>query len=59
MALKRKSMIRVVPAARAKNNYGDLLRRVSEQNETQIVERAGIRERRRNARCQVQPYFAE
>jgi prevent-host-death family protein len=35
-------MIRVIPAARAKNNFGEVLRRVSEQNETQIVERAGL-----------------
>ena len=35
-------MIRVIPSARAKNNFGEVLRRVSEQNETQIVERAGL-----------------
>jgi prevent-host-death family protein len=40
--LKRKPMIRVIPAAQAKNTFGDVLRRVSEQNETQIVARAGL-----------------
>lgn len=35
-------MIRVIAAAQAKNNFGEVLRRVSEQNETQIVERAGL-----------------
>lgn len=40
--MKHKPMIRVIPAAQAKNNFGDLLRRVSEQNETQVVERAGL-----------------
>lgn len=40
--MKRKPTIRVIPAAQAKNNFGDVLRRVSEQNETQIVERAGL-----------------
>lgn len=40
--MKRKVMVRVIAAAQAKNNFGDVLRRVSEQNETQIVERAGL-----------------
>ena len=40
--MKHKPTLRVIPSARAKNNFGDLLRRVSEQNETQIVERAGL-----------------
>lgn len=35
-------MIRIIPAAQAKNNFGDVLRRVSEKNETQVVERAGL-----------------
>lgn len=40
--MKHKPMIRVIPAAQAKNKFGEVLRRVSEQNETQIVERAGL-----------------
>lgn len=40
--LKRKPTIRIVAAAQAKNNFGQLIRRVSEQNETQIIERAGL-----------------
>lgn len=39
--MQRKPMIRVIPAARAKNNFGEVLRRVAEENETQVVERAG------------------
>lgn len=42
LPLKHKPMIRIIPAAQAKNKFGEVLRRVSEQNETQIVERAGL-----------------
>ena len=39
---RRKPAIRVVPASQAKNNFGEVLRRVYEHDETQIVERAGM-----------------
>lgn len=42
--MKRKSQsIRVVPASQAKNNFGELLKRVYENDEPQIIERAGMR----------------
>lgn len=35
-------MLRTVPASQAKYNFGELLRRVYELGEIQIIERAGI-----------------
>ncbi len=35
-------MLRVVPASQAKNNFGQVIRRVYEKEETQIIERAGL-----------------
>jgi prevent-host-death family protein len=35
-------MLRVVPASQAKNNFGEIIRRVYERDEIQVVERAGL-----------------
>lgn len=35
-------MIRVVPASQAKNNFGEVIRRVYEKDELQIIERDGL-----------------
>jgi prevent-host-death family protein len=35
-------MLRVVPASQAKNNFGEIIRRVYEGDEIQVVERAGL-----------------
>lgn len=35
-------MLRVVPASQAKNNFGEIIRRVYENDEIQVVERAGL-----------------
>ena len=35
-------MLRTIPASQAKYTFGELLRRVYEQGEVQIIERAGI-----------------
>lgn len=35
-------MLRVVPASQAKNNFGEMIRRVYENDEIQVVERAGL-----------------
>ena len=35
-------MLRVIPATQAKNNFGELIKRVYEEDECQIIERAGI-----------------
>jgi prevent-host-death family protein len=35
-------MLRVVPASQAKNNFGEIIRRVYEHDEIQVVERAGM-----------------
>src|SRR6185436_10366941 len=35
-------MLRVVPASQAKNQFGEMIRRVYENDEIQIVERAGL-----------------
>ena len=41
--MKHKPMaVRVVPASRAKNNFGEVIRRVYENEETQIIERGGL-----------------
>jgi prevent-host-death family protein len=40
--LKRKSILRIVPAAKVKNNFGQVIRRVYEKDEVQIIERAGL-----------------
>ncbi len=41
--LKRKPrMLRVVPASQAKNNFGEVIKRVYEKEEVQIIERAGL-----------------
>ncbi len=34
--------VRIVPASQAKNNFGELLKRVYENDEPQIIERAGM-----------------
>jgi prevent-host-death family protein len=34
--------VRVVSASRAKNNFGEVIRRVYENEETQIIERGGL-----------------
>lgn len=39
---EKSSPVRVVPASQAKNNFGEMLRRVYEQAEPQIIERAGM-----------------
>ncbi len=35
-------MLRIVPASQAKNNFGEIIKRVYEKGETQIIERAGL-----------------
>ncbi len=40
--MKPKTMLRVVPASQAKNNFGQMIKRVYEKGETQIIERAGL-----------------
>lgn len=35
-------MLRVIPASQAKNNFGEIIRRVYEDDEIQVVERAGL-----------------
>lgn len=34
--------VRIVPASQAKNNFGEMLKRVYENDEPQIIERAGM-----------------
>ena len=41
-ASRAKAAIRVIPATEAKTFFGQVLKRVYEQNETQVVERAGM-----------------
>ena len=38
----KKVILRVVPASQAKNNFGEMIRRVYERDEIQVVERAGL-----------------
>ncbi len=40
--MKPKTRLRVVPASQAKNNFGQIIKRVYEKGETQIIERAGL-----------------
>ena len=41
--MRRKALsVRVVPASRAKNNFGEVIRRVYENEETQVIERDGL-----------------
>lgn len=40
--MKRKPILRIVPAAKAKNNFGQVIKRVYERDEVQIIERAGL-----------------
>jgi prevent-host-death family protein len=40
--VKRKPMLRIVPAAKVKNNFGEVIKRVYENDEVQIIERAGL-----------------
>ncbi len=40
--MKSKTKLRVVPASQAKNNFGEVIKRVYEKEETQIIERAGL-----------------
>lgn len=40
--MKSKNGVRIVPATEAKTYFGEMLKRVYEQNETQVVEKAGI-----------------
>ncbi len=35
-------MLRIVPATQAKNNFGEIIKRVYEEDECQIIERSGI-----------------
>ncbi len=42
MKQKRRGLVRLVPASQAKNNFGEVIRRVYEDEETQIIERAGL-----------------
>ena len=35
-------MVRVVPASQVKNNFGEVIRRVYENEETQIIEKSGL-----------------
>jgi prevent-host-death family protein len=35
-------MLRIVPAAKAKNNFGEVIKRVYENDEVQIIEKAGL-----------------
>ena len=38
----KKVILRVVTASQAKNNFGEMIRRVYERDEIQVVERAGL-----------------
>ena len=40
--MKAKTLLRIVPASEAKNNFGQLIKRVYEDEEAQIIERAGL-----------------
>lgn len=40
--MKRRMPVRVVGAREAKNNFGEVLRRVYEDDETQIIARSGM-----------------
>ena len=40
--MKPKRMVRIVPASQVKNNFGEVIKRVYEKEETQIIERAGL-----------------
>lgn len=41
--MKRNSQsVRIVPASQAKNNFGEMIKRVYENDEPQIIERAGM-----------------
>ncbi len=40
--MKPKTTLRVVPATQAKNNFGEIIKRVYEKDEIQIIERAGL-----------------
>jgi prevent-host-death family protein len=41
--VKRKRVVlRIIPASKAKNQFGEIIRRVYENDEIQIVERAGL-----------------
>ena len=40
--VKSKNRIRLVPASEAKNNFGEMIKRVYENEETQVIERAGL-----------------
>ena len=40
--MKSKPRMRVIPATEAKTYFGEMLKRVYEQNEAQVVERAGM-----------------
>lgn len=40
--MKRRTPVRVVGAREAKNNFGEVLRRVYEDDETQIIARSGM-----------------
>ena len=35
-------MLRIIPATQAKNTFGEVIKRVYEENECQIIERSGI-----------------
>ena len=39
---RKKVMLRVVPASQAKNNFGEMIRRVYEHDEIQVVQRDGL-----------------
>ena len=39
---RKKAMLRVVPASQAKNNFGEMIRRMYERDEIQVIERAGL-----------------
>ena len=39
---RKKVMLRIVPASQAKNNFGEMIRRVYEGDEIQVVERDGL-----------------
>jgi prevent-host-death family protein len=39
---RKKVMLRVVTASQAKNNFGEMIRRVYEHDEIQVIERAGL-----------------
>lgn len=40
--MKSKPIFRVVPASQVKNNFGEVLKRVYQKEETQVIERDGI-----------------